>query len=158
MMAGGLQGGVYELRDAAGDVSDTKVLKVAHKFALIIDLEREWSTGQILNQLGGDGKPLPGFMAVGRALRSKDDNAMLAFELEKLHGTTVDKVIKDWSFNDINYIGDMLYEVFLTLDVAQRKLGFHHSDLRVANIMEHHPKNNADHRCGYKHSGWICHS
>ena len=34
----------------------------------------------------------------------------------------------------------MLFQVFSALDRAQRKLGFHHADLGMRNVMEHYPQ------------------
>ena len=43
-------------------------------------------------------------------------------------------------FHNIHYIREMLFQVFSALDRAQRKLGFHHADLGMRNVMEHYPQ------------------
>ena len=43
--------------------------------------------------------------------------------LERVQGTTVDKVICTRNFHDVRYVYDMLYSVFTALDRAQGALG-----------------------------------
>ena len=43
--------------------------------------------------------------------------------LERLHGTTVDKIICTRDFHDVHYIYAMLYSIFTALDRAQGALG-----------------------------------
>ena len=45
--------------------------------------------------------------------------------LERLHGTTVDKVICTKEFHDVHYVYAMLYSIFTALDRAQGALGMH---------------------------------
>lgn len=60
--------------------------------------------------------------------------------LERLDGKDTAKLIERASFHDIHYIREMLFSVFCALDVSQKQLGFHHSDLRLANIMDIGPE------------------
>ncbi len=50
-LAGGYQGGVYEMADDAGNVRTDCLLKVLKKSAVLGDLEKEWAIGQALNVL-----------------------------------------------------------------------------------------------------------
>lgn len=43
--------------------------------------------------------------------------------LERLNGTTVDKVICTRDFHDVHYVYAMLYSIFTALDRAQGALG-----------------------------------
>lgn len=43
--------------------------------------------------------------------------------LERLHGTTVDKIICTRDFHDVHYVYSMLYSIFTALDRAQGALG-----------------------------------
>ena len=45
--------------------------------------------------------------------------------LERLNGTTCNKIFDKKSFADVRYIRRMLVDVFTALDLAQRKFGFH---------------------------------
>ena len=60
--------------------------------------------------------------------------------LERLDGKDTAKLIEKPSFHDIHYVREMLFSVFCALDVSQKQLGFHHSDLRLANIMDIGPE------------------
>ena len=60
--------------------------------------------------------------------------------LERLDGKDTAKHIERNSFHDIHYIREMLFSVFCALDISQKQLGFHHSDLRLANIMDIGPE------------------
>lgn len=60
--------------------------------------------------------------------------------LERLDGKDTAKLIEKSSFHDIHYVREMLFSVFCALDVSQKQLGFHHSDLRLANIMDIGPE------------------
>ncbi len=60
--------------------------------------------------------------------------------LERLDGKDTAKQIERPSFHDIHYVREMLFSVFCALDVSQKQLGFHHSDLRLANIMDIGPE------------------
>lgn len=56
--------------------------------------------------------------------------------LERLNGKDTAKLLEKDTFHDIHYIREMLFSVFCALDVSQKQLGFHHSDLRLPNIMD----------------------
>ena len=60
-------------------------------------------------------------------------------------GRDITKPISALGFHDVHYLRQMLYCVFKSLHQAQRKLAFHHADLRLANIMELMPD---DHKGG----------
>ena len=60
--------------------------------------------------------------------------------LERLDGKDTAKMIEKPSFHDIHYIREMLFSVFCALDVSQKQFGFHHSDMRLANIMDIGPE------------------
>ena len=60
--------------------------------------------------------------------------------LERLDGKDTAKLIEKPSFHDIHYVREMLFSVFCALDVSQKQLGFHHSDLGLANIMDIGPE------------------
>lgn len=51
-------------------------------------------------------------------------------------GHDVTKPVSKPAFCDVHYLRQMLFCVFTALHRAQRKLAFHHADLRLANIME----------------------
>ena len=51
-------------------------------------------------------------------------------------GRDVTNPIGAKGFHDVHYLRQMLFCVFKSLHHAQRKLAFHHADLRLANIME----------------------
>ncbi|KAK9811650.1 hypothetical protein WJX72_007662 [[Myrmecia] bisecta] len=131
----GMQGGVYELLDASGHVAPV-VLKVCHQGALLADLEREWEVGRILNDMTKPELALPGFMGIGIGIRT-ENGKFKGMIMERLNGHTVDKELSKADFSDVHYVRQMLYEVFVSLDQAQQAYGFHHSDMRMANVMEH---------------------
>ena len=56
--------------------------------------------------------------------------------LERIVGRDITKPIGNLGFHDVHYLRQMLYCTFKSLHQAQRKLAFHHADLRLANIME----------------------
>ncbi len=56
--------------------------------------------------------------------------------LERIVGRDVSKPISSKAFHDVHYLRQMLFCVFSALSQAQRKLAFHHADLRLPNIME----------------------
>lgn len=58
--------------------------------------------------------------------------------MERLDGITVAKRVSDEAFHDVHYLRRMLFLTFSALNYAQRTLGLHHSDLRMANVMEIH--------------------
>lgn len=60
--------------------------------------------------------------------------------LERLDGKDTAKLVEKPSFHDIHYVRELLFSVFCALDVSQKQLGFHHSDLRLANIMDIGPE------------------
>lgn len=68
-----------------------------------------------------------------------------AMFLERIVGRDITKPISALGFHDVHYLRQMLYCVFKSLHQAQRKLAFHHADLRLANIMELMPD---DHKGG----------
>ena len=59
-----------------------------------------------------------------------------AIILERIVGHDVTKAVSEAAFCDVHYLQQMLHSVFTALHQAQRKLAFHHADLRLANIME----------------------
>lgn len=59
--------------------------------------------------------------------------------LERIIGRDVAKPISSVDFNNVHYLRQMLFCVFKALHKAQRKLAFHHADLRLPNIMELFP-------------------
>lgn len=56
--------------------------------------------------------------------------------LERIVGRDITKPIGKTQFHDVHYLRQMLFCTFKSLHQAQRKLAFHHADLRLANIME----------------------
>lgn len=139
-LAGGWQGSIFEMADAKGNVRPDIVLKVLKPGVLLGDLEKEWAIGQALNVLQRPDGYLPGFMKTLEAVRL--DNKQRTFRgmlLERLNGSTAENVVKEHNFRDIEYVRDMCYQVFRAMDVAYTILGFHHTDLRLPNVMEHYP-------------------
>ncbi len=67
-----------------------------------------------------------------------------AMVLERIIGRDVARPVSDVDFNNVHYLRQMLYCVFKALHKAQRKLAFHHADLRLPNIMELFPSANND--------------
>lgn len=59
-----------------------------------------------------------------------------AMILERIVGRDVSKPISSKQFHDVHYLRQMLFCVFSALHQAQKKLAFHHADLRLPNIME----------------------
>ena len=56
--------------------------------------------------------------------------------LERLDGKDCSKVCVKKTFHDIHYVREMLFCTFCALDIAQKQLGFHHSDMRLCNVMD----------------------
>ena len=63
-----------------------------------------------------------------------------AMILERIVGRDITKPIGKTQFHDVHYLRQMLFCTFKSLHQAQRKLAFHHADLRLANIMELMPE------------------
>ncbi|KAL0030818.1 hypothetical protein WJX77_007974 [Trebouxia sp. C0004] len=136
----GLQGGVFLLQKADGSVDPDQVLKVVFKFGIgglfgMTNLEREWRVGRHLALLTEPGEALPGFMGTGAGIVTKSGK-FRAMILERIVGRDVSKPISSKKFHDIHYLRQMLFCVFSGLHQAQKKLAFHHADLRLPNIME----------------------
>ncbi|PRW44896.1 kinase-like superfamily [Chlorella sorokiniana] len=154
LLGAGVQAKVFELVFADGQPTG-KVLKIAHTDLghkllnnpiMWIGMEREWEIGtQLRAALEEQGGSLPGFMRMCDCLVRSDDpasgrarfNGMI---MEKLNGWEVYKRIDTPEFHNIHYVREMLFQVFSALDRAQRKLGFHHADLGMRNVMEHYPR------------------
>ncbi len=66
----------------------------------------------------------------------KSQLCIAAMILERIVGRDVSKPISSKQFHDIHYLRQMLFCVFSALHQAQKKLAFHHADLRLPNIME----------------------
>ena len=64
----------------------------------------------------------------------------VAMILERIVGRDITKPIGKTQFHDVHYLRQMLFCTFKSLHQAQRKLAFHHADLRLANIMELMPE------------------
>ncbi|KAK9814144.1 hypothetical protein WJX72_001224 [[Myrmecia] bisecta] len=146
MLGGGVQGAIYVLEGPNGEETG-KLLKVmkykeaAPITGLDVGLKREWLIGQQLDRLKGDNGEIRGFMGTGAAVISGEEQMLQGLVLDKLNGTPLDsRLWKDESFNDINYVIEMLRQVCAALNEAFRELGFIHKDLRLANIMEHRPE------------------
>lgn len=140
----GLQGGVFLLQDNDGKVDPNQVLKAVFKFGIgglfgMTNLEREWRVGRQLALLTEPGEALSGFMGTGSGVVTKSGKFRAMF-LERIVGRDVTKPISAKGFHDVHYLRQMLYCVFKSLHPAQRKLAFHHADLRLANIMELMPE------------------
>ncbi|KAK9907364.1 hypothetical protein WJX75_002254 [Coccomyxa subellipsoidea] len=131
----GCQGGVYRLVDKDGNVDPTRVLKAKHRYALLVKVKREWEIGRCIANLYEPGSALPGYMATGEGVVTENGN-FIGMILEKLDGKQPSKRLNESSFNDIHYVEELLFCVFNALDIGQKSLGFHHSDLRVSNVME----------------------
>eukprot|EP00245_Coleochaete_scutata_P007224 TRINITY_DN22361_c0_g1_i1.p1 TRINITY_DN22361_c0_g1~~TRINITY_DN22361_c0_g1_i1.p1 ORF type:complete len:458 (+),score=101.47 TRINITY_DN22361_c0_g1_i1:131-1504(+) len=135
-LGGGQQGVIWAVNDEQGRPARTLV-KSAGKMAIIVDIEREWRVGRELQKLRNPNGELPGFMQVFRGIRERETERMIGMEMEKINGKSMDVVLASNTFNDVNYVREMLSQVFTALALAQNQLGFHHADLRMANIMEH---------------------
>ncbi|KAL3142839.1 hypothetical protein ABBQ38_003132 [Trebouxia sp. C0009 RCD-2024] len=135
----GLQAGVYELLRDDGTVDKVRVLKAKHRYALMTKMQREWEVGRRISSLKNPEQAMPGFMSVGAAVCT-DKGSFKGMILERLDGKDTAKLIEKPSFHDIHYVREMLFSVFCALDVSQKQLGFHHSDLRLANIMDIGPE------------------
>lgn len=141
------QARVFELVKMDGSPSG-KVIKVAHadlghRFlnspVIWIGGEREWEIGvQMRIALQREDGTLPGFMRVYDCVVVEDGKkvSFAGMTMEKLQGWEVHKRLLQPDFHNIHYVREMLFQVFSALDTAQRKLGFHHADLGMRNIME----------------------
>ena len=72
-------------------------------------------------------------------------SVLVAMILERIVGRDITKPISNTEFHDVHYLRQMLYCTFKSLHKAQRKLAFHHADLRLANIMELMPETERSH-------------
>ncbi|KAL4448591.1 hypothetical protein ABPG75_005810 [Micractinium tetrahymenae] len=153
LLGAGVQAKVFELDYADGRPTG-KVLKVAHTDlghrmlnnpVIWIGMEREWEIGtQLRAALEEEPGKLPGFMRMCDCLVQTHDpgSGKAAFSgmiMEKLNGWELYKRIDTPEFHNIHYVREMLFQVLSALDRAQRKLGFHHADLGMRNVMEHYP-------------------
>lgn len=68
-----------------------------------------------------------------------------AMILERIVGRDITKPIGKTDFHDVHYLRQMLFCTFKAMHQAQRKLAFHHADLRLANIMELLPETERSH-------------
>ncbi|KAL4857795.1 NEDD8-activating enzyme E1 catalytic subunit [Chlorella vulgaris] len=156
LLGAGVQAKVYELEHNNGRPTG-KVLKISHTDlghkllnnpVIWIGMEREWEIGtQLRAALEVQGGQLPGFMRMcDCVVRSSDEGgeggkaAFSGMIMEKLNGWEVYKRVDTPEFHNIHYVREMLFQVFSALDRAQRKLGFHHADLGMRNVMEHYPR------------------
>ena len=76
---------------------------------------------------------------------TNDSCCAAAMILERIVGRDITKPIGKHEFHDVHYLRQMLYCTFKSLHQAQRKLAFHHADLRLANIMELLPETEQSH-------------
>lgn len=136
------------------------------------NLEREWRVGRQLALLSAPGEALPGFMGTGAGVVTKSGKfrgvlllslystcslcgchalcthlwcSFAAMILERIVGRDITKPIGNTDFHDVHYLRQMLFCTFKSLHQAQRKLAFHHADLRLANIMELLPETDRSH-------------
>ena len=65
---GPLQGSVYEVKDKAGNVDMSQVLKVSYSAALLSNIKREWEIGRRLNSLAEPATALNGYMGTGAGI------------------------------------------------------------------------------------------
>lgn len=158
------------LNDNNGKPDPNQVLKAVFKFGIggffgMTNLEREWRVGRQLALLSAPGEALPGFMGTGAGVVTKSGNfrgvlplwlcgtcqfkfnsllhaccVFAAMILERIVGRDITKPIGETQFHDVHYLRKMLFCTFKSLHQAQRKLAFHHADLRLANIMELMPE------------------
>ncbi|KAL3151979.1 hypothetical protein ABBQ32_001101 [Trebouxia sp. C0010 RCD-2024] len=145
----GLQGGVFLLQDNDGNTDPNQVLKAVFKFGIggffgMTNLEREWRVGRQLALLSAPGEALPGFMGTGAGVVTKSGK-FRAMILERIVGRDITKPIGKTDFHDVHYLRQMLFCTFKAMHQAQRKLAFHHADLRLANIMELLPETDRSH-------------
>lgn len=63
-----MQGGVYEVKDKAGNVDMSQVLKVSYSAALLSNIKREWEIGRRLNSLVDPNAALNGYMGTGAGI------------------------------------------------------------------------------------------
>ncbi|EFN56122.1 hypothetical protein CHLNCDRAFT_144739 [Chlorella variabilis] len=154
LLGSGMQAKVYRL--ARHDGAPTgKVIKVnredlgnkmLNNDMVWVGMHREWRTGtQLRAALQQADGAVPGFMLVADCVLHRDasPSARARFGgmvMGELQGWEVYKRIDVPEFHNIHYVREMLFQVFSALDRAQRKLGFHHADLGMRNIMEHYPR------------------
>ncbi|KAK9843419.1 hypothetical protein WJX81_001420 [Elliptochloris bilobata] len=131
----GLQGGVYFLVDDNGNKDPKHVLKAKHRYALLVKVRREWEVGRRVNSLLNPERAMPGYMGTGRGVVMANGHFQ-GMLLERLDGRSPAKVVGAKDFHDIGYLRDLLFNIFTALDVGQRRMGFHHADLRIDNVME----------------------
>ena len=67
-----LQGGVYEVKDKAGNVDMSQVLKVSYSAALLSNIKREWEIGRRLNSLAEPQHALNGYMGTGAGIQKEN--------------------------------------------------------------------------------------
>ncbi|KAL6777875.1 hypothetical protein ACKKBG_A16025 [Auxenochlorella protothecoides x Auxenochlorella symbiontica] len=151
LLGAGVQARVFELVRSDGTPSG-KVIKVAHADlghkilnspVVWIGGEREWEIGiQMRVALQNEDGTLPGFMRVYDCVvvEANDRVTFTGMTMEKLQGWEVHKRLLEPDFHNIHYVREMLYQSFSALAAAQRKLGFHHADLGMRNIMECYPR------------------
>ncbi|EFN56123.1 expressed protein [Chlorella variabilis] len=150
-LGAGAQAKVFQLAHDDGSPIG-KVIKVNHgdlgskmlnNNVLWVGMDREWEVGtQLRAALQQPGGQVPGFMKVADCLIA-GKNGQEHFSgmlMEELHGFEVYKRIDVPEFHNIHYVREMLFQSFSALDRAQRKVGFHHADLGMRNIMEHYPQ------------------
>jgi len=77
---------------------------------------------------------LPKSLTAVRQAGVKSQLCIAAMILERIVGRDVSKPISSKRFHDIHYLRQMLFCVFSALHQAQKKLAFHHADLRLPNI------------------------
>ena len=121
-ISAGLQGGIFTLLDEITGAVLPRVLKWAHKRAILAPMEREWQVGRRLNALACPDGTLPGFARSGMGVRD-DMGTFRGVLLERVDGVTVEKVLSDPAFADVAWVTAMLREVLGALDRAQAALG-----------------------------------
>ncbi|GAB4817323.1 hypothetical protein N2152v2_004369 [Parachlorella kessleri] len=148
---------VFELMYEDGTPAN-KVIKIAHADVghnflnkIFIGMEREWEIGvQLRAALEDDNGNLPGFVRVCDCIVEPESNTgatrahFSGMILEKINGWESFKRLEADSFHNIHYVREMLFQAslgvaFSALDRAQRRMGFHHADLGLRNVMEHYP-------------------
>ena len=91
---------------------------------------------RVLHQIRKTLVMLPKSMTSFRPADAELQLCIAAMILERIVGRDVSKPISSKQFHDIHYLRQMLFCVFSALHQAQKKLAFHHADLRLPNIME----------------------
>ncbi|CAL5228931.1 g12160 [Coccomyxa viridis] len=131
----GMQGGVYNLVDKDGNADKKRVLKAKHRYALLAKVKREWEIGRCIHNIYEPERALPGYMGTGEGVVTENGN-FVGMILERLDGKGPNRHIMKSEFNDIHYMEEFLFCLFNALDIGQKAIGFHHSDLRISNVME----------------------